>query len=230
MTLGRFDEALDERRRALEIDPLTPMLSVGLAELHNAMRRPDLALDAVERTLERNPRFWCGAPGPRAGARAAWPSPRGAAGVRRGGTCGPGQCPGDVLRRGRARGDRTSSRSAKTRGGNRTAGAFHVRSSLRAGFDARRARRYRPRVRLASAELRYEGTPPHGDRLPPRESTRSVRTRASPSSWRASGCRSAPRPPADPMADLRFRARRCVLAGRPAEDRARSRKSPASSR
>ena len=30
-TLGRFDEALDERRRALEIDPLTPMLSVGLA-------------------------------------------------------------------------------------------------------------------------------------------------------------------------------------------------------
>ena len=58
MTLGRYDEALDERRRALEIDPLTPMLSVGLAELHNAMRRPDLALDAIKRTLERNPRFW----------------------------------------------------------------------------------------------------------------------------------------------------------------------------
>ena len=58
MTLGRFDEALDERRRALEIDPLTPMLSVGLADLHIAMRRPDRALDAVERTLERNPRFW----------------------------------------------------------------------------------------------------------------------------------------------------------------------------
>ena len=58
MTVGRYDEALDERRRALEIDPLTPMLSVGLAELHNAMRRPDLALDAIKRTLERNPRFW----------------------------------------------------------------------------------------------------------------------------------------------------------------------------
>jgi DNA-binding winged helix-turn-helix (wHTH) protein/tetratricopeptide (TPR) repeat protein len=58
MTLGRYEEALDERRRALEIDPLTPMLSVGLAELHNAMRRPDLALDAIKRTLERNPRFW----------------------------------------------------------------------------------------------------------------------------------------------------------------------------
>ena len=58
MTLGRYDEALDERRRALEIDPLTPMLSVGLADLHIAMRRPDLALDAVKRTLERHPRFW----------------------------------------------------------------------------------------------------------------------------------------------------------------------------
>jgi DNA-binding winged helix-turn-helix (wHTH) protein/tetratricopeptide (TPR) repeat protein len=57
-TLGRFDEALDERRRALEIDPLTPMLSVGLGELYIAMRRPDQALDVVERTLERYPRFW----------------------------------------------------------------------------------------------------------------------------------------------------------------------------
>ncbi len=57
-TLGRFDEALVERRRALEIDPLTPMLSVGLADLHIAMRRPDRALDAVERTLEHYPRFW----------------------------------------------------------------------------------------------------------------------------------------------------------------------------
>jgi tetratricopeptide (TPR) repeat protein len=56
--LGRFDEALDERRRALEIDPLTPMLSVGLGELHIAMRRPDQAMDAVARTLERYPRFW----------------------------------------------------------------------------------------------------------------------------------------------------------------------------
>ena len=58
MTVGRYDEALDERRRALEIDPLTPMLSVGLADLHLAMRRPDLALDDVKRTLERHPRFW----------------------------------------------------------------------------------------------------------------------------------------------------------------------------
>jgi DNA-binding winged helix-turn-helix (wHTH) protein/Tfp pilus assembly protein PilF/TolB-like protein len=57
-TLGRFDEALNERLRALEIDPLTPMLSVGLAELHLAMHRPDRAIDAVEQTLERYPRFW----------------------------------------------------------------------------------------------------------------------------------------------------------------------------
>jgi tetratricopeptide (TPR) repeat protein len=34
------------------------MLGVGLAELHVGMRRPDRALDAIERTLERYPRFW----------------------------------------------------------------------------------------------------------------------------------------------------------------------------
>ncbi len=57
-TLGRFDEALDERRRALEIDPLTPMLGVGLAGLYLAMRQPDRAADAAERILQRYPRFW----------------------------------------------------------------------------------------------------------------------------------------------------------------------------
>jgi DNA-binding winged helix-turn-helix (wHTH) protein/tetratricopeptide (TPR) repeat protein len=57
-TVGRFDEALDERRRALEIDPLTPMLGVGLAGLYLAMRQPDQAANAAERTLQRYPRFW----------------------------------------------------------------------------------------------------------------------------------------------------------------------------
>jgi tetratricopeptide (TPR) repeat protein len=57
-TLGRFDEALNERRRALEIDPLTPMLSVSLGGLYLAMRRPDQAIAAVERTLEHYPHFW----------------------------------------------------------------------------------------------------------------------------------------------------------------------------
>jgi DNA-binding winged helix-turn-helix (wHTH) protein/Tfp pilus assembly protein PilF/TolB-like protein len=56
--VGRFDEALAERHRALEIDPLTPMLGVGLAGLYLAMRRPDQAADAAERTLQRYPRFW----------------------------------------------------------------------------------------------------------------------------------------------------------------------------
>ena len=57
-TVGRYDEAMDERRRALEIDPLTPMPSVGLAGLYSAMRQPDRALEAIERTLERDPRIW----------------------------------------------------------------------------------------------------------------------------------------------------------------------------
>ena len=58
MALGRFDEALDERRRALDIDPHTPMLSVGLAELHLAMQQPDRAIDVVDQVLDRHPRFW----------------------------------------------------------------------------------------------------------------------------------------------------------------------------
>jgi tetratricopeptide (TPR) repeat protein len=57
-TLGRFDEALDERRRALEIDPLTPMMGVGLAGLYLAMRQPDQAIIAAERVLDRYPRYW----------------------------------------------------------------------------------------------------------------------------------------------------------------------------
>ena len=40
-TLGRYDEAMVERRRALEMDPLTPMPSVGLSGLYWAMRQPD---------------------------------------------------------------------------------------------------------------------------------------------------------------------------------------------
>jgi DNA-binding winged helix-turn-helix (wHTH) protein/tetratricopeptide (TPR) repeat protein len=58
MALGRFEEALDERRRALDIDPLTPMLGVGLAELHLAMHRPDRVIEVLDRILERYPRFW----------------------------------------------------------------------------------------------------------------------------------------------------------------------------
>jgi len=54
----QFDEALDERRRALEIDPLTPMRGVRLAGLYLAMRQPDRAADAAERTVQRYPRFW----------------------------------------------------------------------------------------------------------------------------------------------------------------------------
>jgi tetratricopeptide (TPR) repeat protein len=58
MAIGRYEEALDERRRALDIDPLTPMLSVGLAELHLAMHRPERVIDVVDQVLERYPRFW----------------------------------------------------------------------------------------------------------------------------------------------------------------------------
>jgi DNA-binding winged helix-turn-helix (wHTH) protein/tetratricopeptide (TPR) repeat protein len=57
-TVGRYDEAMVERRRALAIDPLTPMPNVSLANLYWAMRQPDRALEAIDRTLERQPRLW----------------------------------------------------------------------------------------------------------------------------------------------------------------------------
>lgn len=57
-SVGRYDEAMAERRRAIEIDPLTPMANVGLANLYWSMRQPDRALEAIERTLAREPRFW----------------------------------------------------------------------------------------------------------------------------------------------------------------------------
>lgn len=57
-TLGRYDEALAQRQRALQIDPLTPMLSVGLAELQLARRQPAAALETLDRLLARYPRFW----------------------------------------------------------------------------------------------------------------------------------------------------------------------------
>lgn len=57
-TLGRYDEALAQRQRALQIDPLTPMLSVGLAELQLAKRQPTASLETLDLLLERYPRFW----------------------------------------------------------------------------------------------------------------------------------------------------------------------------
>ena len=127
MALGRFDEALDERRRALDIDPLTPMLSVGLAELHLAMHQSNRAIDVVDQVLERYARFWY-ARKVRGSARAAWPSRRGAAGCLRGGTCGPGQLPCIVRRFVALAANGERSRSAD---GLRTPNGWRVRRSFR---------------------------------------------------------------------------------------------------
>ena len=202
-TLGRFDEALVERRRALEIDPLTPMLGVGLAGLYLAMRQPDRAADAVERTLQRYPRFWY--------AR-----------------LDRGQALEQLGRHHEALQDFID---AERTAPDTFMVVASVVGALAATGDAREARRrvaeaerlarstFVPafdlgvmRVALGDIDLAFDWlqrscdmkeAPPHGDRLPPRASTRSVRTRASPSSWRASGCRSTRRAPADHLSAAR---------------------------
>jgi serine/threonine protein kinase/Tfp pilus assembly protein PilF len=57
LALGRFDESLAEAERAVEQDPLSPMMSTHLGEHYRLAREPDLAIGQLERALELNPRF-----------------------------------------------------------------------------------------------------------------------------------------------------------------------------
>ena len=108
MTLGRFDEALDERRRALEIDPLTPDAERGArgavhrhaparsrgltpsSGLSSAIRASGMARLTRGQALEQLGRHQEALQDFVEAERAA-----------------PDSCHGDVLPRGRARGNRT---------------------------------------------------------------------------------------------------------------------------
>jgi len=57
LALGRFDESLAEAQRAVEQDPLSPMMSTHLGEHYHLAREPDLAIGQLKRALELNPRF-----------------------------------------------------------------------------------------------------------------------------------------------------------------------------
>jgi len=56
--LGRFDEAMAEGRRAVELDPLSPVINADLGQnLYNA-RRYDEAIAQLRKTLEIDPTFY----------------------------------------------------------------------------------------------------------------------------------------------------------------------------
>ncbi|HTG53058.1 MAG TPA: tetratricopeptide repeat protein, partial [Candidatus Tectomicrobia bacterium] len=56
--LGRFDEAMAEGKRAVELDPLSPVINADLGQnLYNA-RRYDEAISQLRKTLEIDPTFY----------------------------------------------------------------------------------------------------------------------------------------------------------------------------
>jgi len=58
LALGRFDEAIAEGKRAIELDPLSPIINADLGQnLYNA-RRYDEAIAQLRKTLEIDPTFY----------------------------------------------------------------------------------------------------------------------------------------------------------------------------
>jgi tetratricopeptide (TPR) repeat protein len=56
--LGRFDEAIAEGKRAVELDPLSPVINSDLAQTFVNARRYDEAIAQFRKTLEIDPTFW----------------------------------------------------------------------------------------------------------------------------------------------------------------------------
>jgi TolB-like protein/Tfp pilus assembly protein PilF len=56
--LGRFDEAIAEAKRAIELDPLSPIINADLGQNLYCARRYDEAIAQVRKTLEIDPTFY----------------------------------------------------------------------------------------------------------------------------------------------------------------------------
>jgi tetratricopeptide (TPR) repeat protein len=56
-TLGRFDEAIAESKRAVELDPLSPVINSDLGSNLMVARRYDEAIAQLRKTLEIDPTF-----------------------------------------------------------------------------------------------------------------------------------------------------------------------------
>jgi len=55
--MGRHDESLQQRKRALELDPLSLSISTGLGRAYFWARRYDEAIAHLQKTLERDPKY-----------------------------------------------------------------------------------------------------------------------------------------------------------------------------
>jgi TolB-like protein/Flp pilus assembly protein TadD len=57
-SLKRFDEAITEAKRAQELDPLSPIITVNLGDMYYYARRPDEAIDIYRSAQELDPTFY----------------------------------------------------------------------------------------------------------------------------------------------------------------------------
>jgi TolB-like protein/Tfp pilus assembly protein PilF len=58
LALGRFDEAIAEGKRAIELDPLSPIINADLGQNLYCARRYDEAIAQLRKTLEIDPTFY----------------------------------------------------------------------------------------------------------------------------------------------------------------------------
>jgi len=56
--LGRFDQAIAESKRALELDPVSPIISASLGAVYKNARRYDEAIAQLRDTVEMHPDFY----------------------------------------------------------------------------------------------------------------------------------------------------------------------------
>ena len=57
---GEFDKGIAEVRRALELDPVSPIINVDLGTVYTLARRYDEAIAQLRGTVEMNPQFYRG--------------------------------------------------------------------------------------------------------------------------------------------------------------------------
>jgi tetratricopeptide (TPR) repeat protein len=57
MYMGRFDEAIKEIKRALELEPLSLVINRNVGQVCFYARQYDQAIEALKRTIEMNPNF-----------------------------------------------------------------------------------------------------------------------------------------------------------------------------
>jgi TolB-like protein/Tfp pilus assembly protein PilF len=54
---GRFDEAIDQARQGAALDPVSPIVTTGVAWMHHLARRFDLEIDTAREALALDPNF-----------------------------------------------------------------------------------------------------------------------------------------------------------------------------